>query len=50
MWLTQIDTINKLWKYSDSTYRFTRIINTLIISTNLIPYDKEVIAYEIREY
>ena len=50
MWLTQINAINKLWKYSNSTYRFTRIINTPIISTDLIPYNKEIITYKIKEY
>ena len=50
MWLTQIDAINKLWKYSDSTHGFTWIIDMLIVSTDLILYDKEVIVYKIREY
>ena len=50
MWLIQINIINKFRKYSDNTYRFTRIINTLIISTDLIPYNKEVTTYKIKEY
>ena len=50
MWLIKINAINKLWKYSDSTYEFIRIVNTSIIFTDLIPYNKEVIMHEIREY
>ena len=50
MWLTQINTINKFWKYSNSTYEFTRIINTLMISTDWILYNKKVTTYKIKEY
>ena len=42
--------INKFWKYFNSIYGFTRIINTLIIFTDLIQYNKEVITYKIKEY
>ena len=41
---------NKFWKYSDNIYGFMQIINTPMIFTNLIPYNKEVIMYKIKEY
>ena len=37
-------------KYFDSIYGFMRIINTPIIFTDLIPYNKEIITYKIKEY
>ena len=50
IWLTQTDVINKLRKYSNSTYGLTRIVNTPIIFTDLVLYNKKVITYEIKEY
>ena len=45
-----IDAINKLRKYFDSIYRLTRLINTPIISTDLIPYNKEITTHKIKKY
>ena len=49
-WLTQTDAIDKLRKYSDSTHGLTRTVDTPMTSTDLVPYDKEATAHEIREY
>ena len=50
MWLTQTNIINKLWKYFDNIYRLMQIINTPIISTNLILYNKEITTHKIKKY